>query len=698
MPTWKLPTWSRLPLAWKLLLPIMTALVIGLGSSAWLTSNRAGATTTDLSFKLGQETAGHAVADVRARLDKTFTITRTVALVGQEAQSLGMQRANIIGLLTRLAAANPDIAGLRLEFLTNAYDSADAAHVGEQGAAPNGRLAAYVTIVDGKAQVAASSETDPMKLDVFAQTAQRGRDTVVGPYRAKLGGRESWIVALASPIRSADKIIGVAVAEIDLSTLNAVFNKLSPFETGSVSLISNDGRWITYKNQAHVGHPIVDTWARLSNALNAIAQGKAAGDLDYSISLKTDVQRFYVPVAVGTTGTYWSALVNLPMDKIAAPTKSITHMTLMISAFLIVILGLVIVALVSSLAARPIRVLTSTVECLAAGDTSQSVTGTNRGDELGTMAKAVEFFRRKLIEIDELQAQRKHAEHEAEQARRKGMLEMVDRFEQGVQGVVQSVSASAVELEANARSMTSVAEEVNKQAVAVATATQEASSNVTTVASASEELSASIAEINRQVTESSQASATAVSEVTQTSLTVEQVAAAANEIGDVVRLINDIAGQTNLLALNATIEAARAGEAGKGFAVVASEVKTLASQTAKATEEISAKISHIQTTTAEAVGAMDRVSSIIGRVNEIAATIAVAVQEQSAATGEISGNAQHAAAGTDEVSRNIGEVSRAANDAGNAASEVLLASGELAQQAELLRREVDTFIAGVRAG
>ncbi|MES1151405.1 MAG: methyl-accepting chemotaxis protein [Dongia sp.] len=210
-------------------------------------------------------------------------------------------------------------------------------------------------------------------------------------------------------------------------------------------------------------------------------------------------------------------------------------------------------------------------------------------------------------------------------------------------------------------------------------------------------MSASISEISRQVSDSSSAARNAVTQVEATGATMSDLAAAAQEIGGIVKLIGDIAGQTNLLALNATIEAARAGDAGKGFAVVASEVKSLANQTAKAAEEITGRISRIQSTTDSAVVAMTNVKTTIASVNEIAAAIAAAVEEQAAATKEISGNATQAAAGTDEVARNIAGVSRAADDAGSAASQVLTASGELAKQAEALRREVDGFIAKVRA-
>jgi methyl-accepting chemotaxis protein len=416
--------------------------------------------------------------------------------------------------------------------------------------------------------------------------------------------------------------------------------------------------------------------------------------------------------------------------------------------FLVVLAGgalisIVLALLVSRVIAGPAVRLTNVMGSLAGGDTGIDVPDRVRLDEIGAMARAVQVFKETAIEATRLAGaqERQRAEHEAERERQRQadersraereaerdrrqqadetaraereaeaerhrlrereraehLAELARAFDSHVTGVLRQVSDAAGAMQSTAGSMAEIADDTSRQSTTVASASAQASANVQTVALAAEELSASVEEIGRQVAQSTRIADRAVDEAQKTNSTIKGLSNAAQRIGNVVKMITQIAGQTNLLALNATIEAARAGEAGKGFAVVASEVKSLATQTAKATEEIVAQIAGMQQATGEAVGAIESIGATIGEVSQIAAAIAAAIEEQGAATQEIARNVHQAAAGTSAVSTTIGGVTQAVASTGSVAAEVLQAARQLAAQSETLRAEVDQFLAAVKA-
>ena len=347
--------------------------------------------------------------------------------------------------------------------------------------------------------------------------------------------------------------------------------------------------------------------------------------------------------------------------------------------------------------AKPMRALVAVLQRMAKGE-EVAISGEGRGDEIGETAQAVNQIKIMLAEKAQQEAEAKIAMDKLiAEKRRAEMHQMANGFEQAVGQIVETVSHASTELEASASSLSSTAARSQTLATTVAAASEEASTNVQSVASATEEMSSSVTEISRQVQESARMASDAVEQARRTNERVGELSKAATRIGDVVELINTIAGQTNLLALNATIEAARAGEAGRGFAVVASEVKALAEQTAKATGEIGQQIGSIQAATQESVGAIREISGTIEKLSEISSTIAAAVEEQGAATQEISRNIQQAAIGTQQVSANISEVQRGAGETGSASSQVLSAAQMLSGDSNRLKVEVDRFLSTVRA-
>ena len=346
---------------------------------------------------------------------------------------------------------------------------------------------------------------------------------------------------------------------------------------------------------------------------------------------------------------------------------------------------------------KPLGGLKHMMEQLSAGRTDMDVPHTELRDELGAMARTVQVFKDTMAETNRLRSEQEALKATSQAAQKRALSEMADSFETQVGAIVGQLSSASAELETTARSMSDTAGQTASKASAATAAASEASAVVQTVAAAAEELTATIAAINQQVAQSTAMTAKSVEDAERTDRIVRDLADSAQRIGQVVELITGIAGQTNLLALNATIEAARAGEAGKGFAVVASEVKGLASQTAKATEEIAQQISKIQASTREAVQAIQGIATSVGEVSGIATSIAAAVEQQGAATAEIARSVHQAAQATEHVGVNIGGVSQEASTTGTAAARLLNAAGHLSRQADNLRTEVNSFAAGVRA-
>ncbi len=363
--------------------------------------------------------------------------------------------------------------------------------------------------------------------------------------------------------------------------------------------------------------------------------------------------------------------------------------------------GLIVAALVAFWLGRgivaPLDRTCAVMDELTKGNLAFEVPYTGRKNEIGRMARSLQIFKDHLAESERARSEQEQSKQQAAEERRTVLARIADEFERSIGGVIQTTASAAGELQTSAQSMSSIVSGTSDQSSKVAAAAEQTAKNVQMVSASAEQLSSSIQEIAKQVTQSSSIAQNAVGQATRTEAMVDRLVHASQKIGEVMALIQTIAGQTNLLALNATIEAARAGEAGRGFSVVASEVKNLANQTSKATDEISAHVASIQGITAETRGAIDGISTTLSEISAIMSGIEVDTSQQRNATQDISKSVQEAARGTLDVSNHIAQITSTSSETGRLATEARDAAGDLSQQAETLKREVDAFIVSVKA-
>jgi methyl-accepting chemotaxis protein len=424
--------------------------------------------------------------------------------------------------------------------------------------------------------------------------------------------------------------------------------------------------------------------------VNAPAAGLTEIPLARTISAKADAVVDALDVVTEAANAY-----GFEVRAQAEAQTRFARTALFAIVFVVVVAGALFAAGSAYTISRPILAATRSTEQLASGDYGVEIAGVDRRDEIGQMARSLTIFRDSLIAGEGARREREERERLAE--RRKTMGEIADQFQATIGDFIERVSSASSDLQSVAGTLSETAEATQRLSSQVANASEQASANVQTVAASAEELTASGGEIARQVQSSMTTAVKAATQAEETDARVGQLLQAATRIGDVIKLITAIADQTNLLALNATIEAARAGESGKGFAVVAQEVKSLASQTAKATEEISQQITAIQGTTTDFVGVIKEIGATIGETRTTSTAIASAIEEQGAAMQEIVRSVEHAARGTAEVATNIGDVSKAAGATGTAASQVLQSAESLANQSVSLKSAVDQFLSTVRA-
>lgn len=697
---------SKLMITTKMLvtsiITLALVLIAGIAFIGWQSSQM----TSHLSLEQAHAIAEKEAKATEAFLEKGLASVRSMTdALEALKQSDAIDRMAWASLVKHNLENAPHLAGTWASVINNALDGRDAEFKGAPAHGETGEWSPYhFRNADGSLgtrplqNVHAGDKEDYMW---FWGAYDSKKDFVTEPYSWEMGGKVVVGISMALPLKDKNgKVVGVSGGDLVFSTVAKELINAKPLGTGYVQLVSPAGKWVVHADNSLIGKDWAEAQSEqdLRKKAEFLDVVRSAGRLTYtgfSNKLNEEVYRIVEPVPIGDTGYNLAVVISVPISTINAATEKILTMVVIGGLLLLLAVSGSLYFVCQRMIAKPMQITIGSVNALVQRNYTAPLSYLDRDDEIGQINKALEVFREKSQKAEQLAAEQE-VEQKDRILRAEKTQELTSSFDTQIRGLLGTVSSSVKGLNDTSDLLMRGADSTASKSNAVAAASEEASANVETVASAAEELFASVNEIDRQVGQSNQIAANAVTQARQTNDKIEGLSVSANRIGEVVRLITDIAEQTNLLALNATIEAARAGEAGKGFAVVAAEVKELANQTSKATDEISTQIQAVQSETNGAVDAIRGIADTIEQMNQIAASISEAVRQQGEATQEIARNIQEASTGTQEVSTNISGVSASVSETGSAARQVAEAAGELQNEADKLSEGVQSFLKGMQ--
>ena len=689
---------ANLSLKTKIVASTILICTLGFAIVVTILTNDTAGTLRKNAVTLAEEIARTQAQEIRNDMDAAFMTARALRDLTASLQATGATggRDSFDGTLEQLLRQNPTWLGVWAAFEPNGFDGRDADFAGIAGHSPEGRFVPYWNCGSGKElRELTISGTETAEQMAFYTTPQRtSREMVSNPTVWEVGGRQVMLTSIVVPLMRDGRFIGVAGVDLDLNMIQRRVGALKPMASGHAALIGANGTWVSNPDEAMIGKPASDDFYVRGLAANSrgesFSEFRAAGlngEPSYSVLL---------PVRFGAAPEVWSIEVALPTSMLNRDTDGMIKLSLLVASVAI-LLAFVVSWLVGHRIARAVSDMTRFMTGVACGDLATPVPGLDRRDEIGRMANAVETFREHAIERLRLETEQVRLKEQAESDRKAGLDKVAHHFQAEVASELDASGATAEEMGLAARGMAGGADDNATLSRDAAGTADQVSTNVQTVATAVEELAASIREISGRAQEFARAGEAAVERARRTVGMVSGLVDSAQKVGDVITLISEIASQTNLLALNATIEAARAGEAGKGFAVVAQEVKNLASQTAKATGEISAQISSIQSATGTAAGEITGIAQVIDQISQISGSIAAAVEQQNAATGEISRAVGEAAQGTATLQRTVQEVAGSAQRNGEAAGSVLRSLDTLENRFAALQAKVGHFLTNLKS-